>query len=317
MMELLKVASLSLSYKTRKGPLKAVNDVSFSIRKGETLALVGESGSGKTSTAIAILRIVPKNVHEFKGVIELEGINLMELSEDELRRDIRWKKISMVFQGAMEALNPLIKVGDQIAEPLIIHQGYHKEEAMERVKELLKMVGLPEYVAERYPHELSGGMKQRAVISMALALRPIVVILDEPTSALDVITQANLMNLLKELKWKLGISYIFITHDLPLASELADRVAVMYAGRIVEIGTAEQIYLDPKHPYTKKLISSVPALRTERAPMFIPGEPPNLINPPPGCPFNPRCDVKVEICEKEAPYLKEIGPEHMVACWLY
>ncbi|MCD6244000.1 MAG: ABC transporter ATP-binding protein [Candidatus Korarchaeota archaeon] len=316
-MELLRVASLSLSYKTRKGPLKAVNNVSFSIKKGETLALVGESGSGKTSTATAILRIVPRNVHEFKGIIELEGVNLMKLSEDELRRNIRWKKISMVFQGAMEALNPLMKVGDQIAEPLIIHQGYHKEEAMERVKELLRMVGLPEYVAERYPHELSGGMKQRAVISMALALQPIIVILDEPTSALDVITQANLMNLLKELKWKLGISYIFITHDLPLASELADKVAVMYAGRIVEIGPAEQIYLDPKHPYTKKLIFSVPALRMERAPMFIPGEPPNLINPPPGCPFSPRCDEKIEICEKEVPTLKEIDPEHMVACWLY
>jgi len=316
-MELLRVSSLSLSYRTRRGPLKAVNNVSFSIKKGETLALVGESGSGKTSTAAAILRIVPKNVHEFRGIIELEGVDLVKLPEDELRRNIRWKKISMVFQGAMEALNPLIKVGDQIAEPLIVHQGYHKKEAMEKVKELLRMVRLPEYIAERYPHELSGGMKQRAVISMALALQPLIVILDEPTSALDVITQANLMNLLKELKWRLGISYIFITHDLPLASELADRVAVMYAGRIVEIGTAEQIYQDPKHPYTKGLISSVPALRMEKAPIFIPGEPPNLINPPPGCPFSPRCSTKQDICEKEVPELSEIGSEHRVACWLY
>jgi len=315
-MPLLTVKDLKLYYRIRRGPLKAVDGVSFSLSQGETLAIVGESGAGKSTVALAIMRILPKNVHTLSGAILFDGRDLLKLSERELR-EVRWSQISMVFQGAMEALNPVMKVGDQVAEPLIVHKGYARDEAEEEVREVLRLVGLPEQTAERYPHELSGGMKQRAVIAMALILRPRLVILDEPTSALDVITQANLMNLLKKLKWSLKLSYIFITHDLPLASELADRIAVMYAGKIVEVGTAEQVLLSPKHPYAEKLISSVPLLRRERLPDYIPGEPPDLVAPPSGCRFHPRCPHATEECRAREPRLVEVEEGHKVACLLY
>ncbi len=316
-MPLLDVRDLFLYYATRMGPVKAVDDVSFSVEKGETLALVGESGCGKTSIGISLLRVLPRNVHTYKGQVILDGEDIMKLGDEEFRRRIRWRKISMVFQGAMNALNPVIPVGFQVAEPLIIHEGMDKAEALKRAAEALKAVGLPEIVVKRYPHELSGGMKQRAIIAMALIMRPQLVILDEPTSALDLMTQANIMNLLKDLKWNEGLTYIFITHDVPLAAELADRIAVMYAGKLVELGTAEQVLLDPKHPYTIKLIGSVPTLRTEKEVTWIPGEVPSLITPPPGCRFHPRCDKCMDICKEEEPPLKEIEPGRWVACWLY
>ncbi len=316
-MPLLDVRDLFLYYATRMGPVKAVDDVSFSVDKGETLALVGESGCGKTSIGISLLRVLPRNVHTYKGQVILDGEDIMKLSDEEFRRCIRWRKISMVFQGAMNALNPVIPVGFQVAEPLMIHEGMDKEEALKRAAEALKAVGLPEIVVKRYPHELSGGMKQRAIIAMALIMRPQLVILDEPTSALDLMTQANIMNLLKDLKWNEGLTYIFITHDVPLAAELADRIAVMYAGKLVELGTAEQVLLDPKHPYTVKLIGSVPTLRTEKEVTWIPGEVPSLITPPPGCRFHPRCDKCMDICKEEDPPFKEIEPGRWVACWLY
>jgi len=317
MAKLLDVRDLVLYYATRKGPVKAVDHVSFSIEEGETLALVGESGCGKTSIGISLLRVLPKNVHTYAGEVIFDGEDIMKLSDEEFRRRIRWRKMSMVFQGAMNALNPVLTVGFQVAEPLILHEGMSKKEALKKAAEALKSVGLPELVVNRYPHELSGGMKQRAIIAMALLMRPKFVILDEPTSALDLMTQANLMNLLKDLKWDMGLTYMLITHDMPLAAELADKIAVMYAGKIVELGTAEQILLDPKHPYTVGLVGSVPTLRYEKEVTFIPGVVPSLIDPPSGCRFHPRCSKAMDRCSEEEPPFIEIEPERYISCWLY
>ena len=316
-MKILDVRSLHLYYRTRKGPVKAVDNVNFGIETGETLALVGESGCGKTSIGISILRVLPRNVDTYKGEVYFNGKNIMELSDEEFRREIRWKKISMVFQGALNSLNPVITVGEQIIEPLVLN-GEDKSEALELAKEALKDVGLHEDVIKRYPHELSGGMKQRVVIAMALILKPPLVILDEPTSSLDLITQANIMNLLKKLKKEHKLTYLFITHDLPLASELADHIAVMYAGKIVELGPSEEILLNPKHPYTMLLIGSVPTLRVDKEELkYIPGTVPSLIDPPTGCRFHPRCPYKFDPCDKKEPEFKEIGRNHYVACFQY
>ncbi|MEE9592843.1 MAG: ABC transporter ATP-binding protein [Thermoplasmata archaeon] len=312
-MGILEVNDLQLYYRTSRGPVKAVDHISFNLDKGETLAMVGESGCGKTSTASAILRILPRNVHRYTGEVFLDGTDIMAYSDEDFRRNVRWKGISVVFQGAMNALSPTMKVGRQIYEPLQVHMELEKEEALERAQTALAHVGLPEMTGDRYAHELSGGMKQRVVIAMALILRPQVVILDEPTSALDVMTQANIINLLKQLKKEEDLSYIFITHDLALASELADHVAIMYAGRMAEIGTAEEIYRDPQHPYTVLLLGSVPLLRATRQPETIPGAPPDLINPPRGCRFRPRCPYAFEKCIEQPPL--DWG-KRLAACWL-
>jgi len=317
MEDLLKVRDLKLYYRTRRGIVRAVDDVSFDLRRGETLAIVGESGCGKSSTATAIMRILPRNIETYEGSIILDGVDVMKLDDGRFREEIAWRRISMVFQGAMNALNPVMKVGFQVAEPLIVHGKLSRSEALSKARELLGLVGLPSFVADRYPHELSGGMKQRVVIAMALALNPEIVILDEPTSALDVITQANIMNLLKKLKRDESLSYIFITHDLALASELADMIVVMYGGKIVEYGTAEQVYLDPKHPYSQKLLASIPTLRTDKKLEFIPGAPPDLVSPPPGCRFHPRCPYAMPICREKEPTLHEVEKNRYVACWLY
>lgn len=316
-MKLLDVKDLYLYYRTMAGPVRAVDKVNFAINVGETLALVGESGCGKTSIGISLLRALPRNVERYEGSVIYDNEDIMKLDDEEFRKKIRWREIAMVFQGAMNALNPVLTVGFQVAEPLIIHENVNKKEALERAAKVLTSVGLPEIVVNRYPHELSGGMKQRAVIAMALIMRPRLIILDEPTSALDLMTQANIMNLLKKLKKEHNLSYLFITHDLPLASELADKVAVMYAGEIVELGTAEHIFLEPKHPYTQLLIASVPTLRTEKEIIYIPGEVPSLINPPSGCRFHPRCPYKMDICERETPPKIEIGDGGYVSCWLH
>jgi len=314
--EILRIENLKLYYRTRKGVVKAVDDVSFVLNKGETLAVVGESGCGKSSMAIAIMRLLPRNIETYQGRIILDGEDISRLSDKLLKERILWKKISMVFQGAMNSLNPVLKIGFQIAETIMEHEKTSKKEALAIARKSLELIRLPEFIAERYPHELSGGMKQRVVIAMSLVLNPSVVILDEPTSALDVITQANIINLLKRLKKERGLSYIFITHDLAVASELADRVAVMYGGEIVENGTAEQVYLKPHHPYTQKLIASIPTLRSDRKLEFIPGAPPDLISPPPGCRFHPRCPYAMEICRVKKPpaFILDGG---RVACWLY
>jgi len=295
-MPVLEVEHLRYYYRTRRGPVSAVDDVSFSVNEGETMTLVGESGCGKTSTANAILRLLPRNVDTYEGRILLDGQDTIAYDDEEFRKKVRWRGISVVFQGAMNALNPMARCGRQVAEPLIVHRGVEREEAMDAATESLKSVGLPDHVAERYPHELSGGMKQRVVIAMALVMKPRLVILDEPTSALDVMTQANIINLLKRLQKEAGLGYVFITHDLGLASELADNVAVMYAGRIVEIGPAAEVYKSPQHPYTQKLIQSVPLLRSEVEPVFIPGVPPDLTRAPMGCRFHPRCPYAFNLC---------------------
>jgi len=314
---ILDVKNLVLYYRTRRGIVRAVDRISFTLEKGQTLAIVGESGCGKSSTANAIFRLLPRNVHKYEGQILLNGEDLMKLDDETYRKRVRWQKISMVFQGAMNSLNPVLKVGFQIAEPLILHKGMDKKEALEKAKEALKLVGIHPSFIERYPFESSGGMKQRVCIAMALITEPEIVILDEPTSALDVITQANIMNLLKKLQWEKNLSYIFITHDIPLTSELSDYVAVMYAGQIVELSPAETFYKEPKHPYAYKLMSSVPTLRSRKELDFIPGRPPDLANPPPGCRFHPRCPKAMDICKKKEPPVVEIAPGHYVKCWLY
>ncbi|MEM1943813.1 MAG: ABC transporter ATP-binding protein [Candidatus Caldarchaeum sp.] len=315
--EVLRVEDLVLHYSTLRGVVKAVNHVSFSVRKGETLAVVGESGSGKSSTASAIVRILPRNVAAYKGSVFFNGVDIMKLGEEDFRRRVRVGGISMVFQGAMNSLNPVMKVENQIAEPLIINMNYSKQEAVSEAIRALKLVGLNPEVGKRYPHELSGGMKQRVLIAMSIVSKPRLIILDEPTSALDVITQANIMNLLKKLKLEQDFTYVFITHDLGLASELADKVAVMYAGKVVELGPAESVYLSSKHPYTKLLLESVPTIREDRPPTFIPGAPPDLINLPTGCSFHPRCPLAVKgKCDVEQPPMNKADENHQAMCWL-
>jgi len=316
-MQQLQVENLYLHYDTLRGSVRAVDNVSFALEKGKTLGLVGESGCGKSSTAIALMRLLPRNVKVFKGKVLLGDMDLMKLSDEEFRRQIRWKRISMVFQGAMNSLNPVLKTGFQVAEPLLITQKMGKKEAINYVKEFFKTVGLPPEFADRYPHELSGGMRQRVVIAMALVLNPEIVILDEPTSALDVSIQAQIMNLLKKLKKERGISMIFITHDIALASDLCDVIGVMYGGQIIELGVSEKILLAPKHPYTRKLISSVPSLRKDNVPEFIPGAPPDLVNPPKGCRFHPRCPFKMDKCEIIEPSLISLDEKQKVKCHLY
>jgi len=313
-MPLLSVRNLVLHYRTRKGLVRAVDDVSFDVERGQTLAIVGESGCGKTSTASALLRMLPRNVGAYTGQVELDGTELMDLDDEAFRKDVRWRRISIVFQGAMNALSPMIPVGQQVAEPLMVHFDAEKEEARAKAEEAIRNVGLPDYTMRQYAHELSGGMKQRVVIAMALIMRPSVVILDEPTSALDVMTQANIMNLLKGLKRDESLSYIFITHDLGLSSELADVVAIMYAGQIVELGPAESVYPNPQHPYTQKLLASAPKLRTEEKPDSIRGTPPDLIQPPPGCRFHPRCSFVFDKCRTEEPPF--FGEMDRATCWL-
>lgn len=299
-MPALHVENLVMYYQTRRGPVRAVDDISFDLERGHTLAIVGESGCGKTSTAIAILRLLPKNINRYDGKILFQGEDIMELDDSTFRKTVRWRGISMVFQGAMNSLNPTARVGQQVAEPLKLHLKVESEEAENEVAEALESVGLPPEIARRYPHELSGGMKQRVVIAMALILKPQLVILDEPTSALDVMTQANIMNLLKQLKKEENLSYLFITHDFSLASELADEVGIMYAGELAEIGPSEEVYANAQHPYSRGLLGSVPRLRSTKHPTHIPGAPPDLVEPPAGCRFHPRCPVAFERCGWEA-----------------
>ncbi len=316
-MPLLSVQGLKLYYASVEGAVRAVDDVSYAVEEGEALGVVGESGCGKTSLALALIRLLPSNVHTYEGSLILEGMNLRELSEDDYRRKVRWRKISMVFQGAMNSLCPVMKVGHQIAEPMIVAGIAEKHEAIVRAKHLMSMVGLSEYVFDRYPHELSCGMKQRAIIAMSLIMNPQLLILDEPTSALDVSVQAQIINLLKRLKRDLSLSLIFITHDIALVSDICDRIAVMYAGEIVELGDADDLLTIPKHPYARKLIASVPRLREDFEPEFVPGSPPNLANPPSGCRFHPRCPYAFDPCQFQEPLLIRVHERRDVRCWLY
>lgn len=314
----LQVKNLKLYYHTSKGAVKALDDVSFDLKAGETLGLVGESGCGKTTMGTGLLRM-PTPPGRFEGgQILVEGRDIIPLPEREVRKDIRWEKISMVFQGAMNCLTPVYTIGKQMMETLQEHRSMEKAEAQELIKEYLGYVGLPADLTSRYPHELSGGMKQRVVIATALFLKPRVVILDEPTTALDVIVQAQIINLLKKLKKTFDLSFIFITHDLALEAEVSDRICVMYAGKIAELGTNEQIYGEkgPAHPYTERLLAATPRLRRKVESLsFIPGTPPDLIAPPSGCRFHPRCPRAYERCRVEEPPIREIEPGHWAACW--
>lgn len=314
-MALLEVRDLHLYYGGTR-VVRAVDGVSFTIQgKGEAVGVVGESGSGKTSLANALMRLLPKGVARFDGEMRLDGRDLAPLSDEAYRREIRWRRIAMVFQGAMNVLNPVLRIGDQIAEPLLLNDRMDKRAARKRVEGLLERVGLSTDLTGRYPHELSGGQKQRVVIATALVLDPDLLILDEPTSALDVSVQAQIMNLLKDLKQDPGISMIFITHDIGLASDLCDTIAVAYAGEHVEYGPAERVLLAPRHPYTKLLLDSLPRLHGAERPRPMPGEPPDPGAPPHGCRFHPRCPYRFDACDDHPPPIP-IGDGGHARCWL-
>ena len=313
--KLLRIENLVLHFKTRKGTVQAVDGVFFDLRNQEAVVVLGESGCGKSSLAKAILRLLPRNVERYGGKIYLDGNEIMSMEEEEFRQNVRWVGISLVPQAAMNALNPVLKVGEQVAEPAIVHLGVSKSEALEMVKTMFQHVGVPEDFINRYPFELSGGMRQRVAIAMALVTSPNLIILDEPTSALDVLTQASIFNVLKRLKKELGIGFILITHDIATSSELADSVAVMYAGQIVEVSDAYRFFEKPLHPYSQKLMASVPRLHSTKEPEFITGRPPSLIALPKGCRFKDRCPFRFEKCDEDPPMFEKEG--RLVRCWLY
>ncbi|HNR00929.1 MAG TPA: ABC transporter ATP-binding protein [Anaerolineaceae bacterium] len=312
---LLKIEDLVLYFKTMRGPVQAVDHIDLDLKNNEAIVILGESGCGKSSLAKAILRLLPRNIDKYSGKVLLNGTDTMQYSDEEFRRKVRWRSISMVPQAAMNSLNPVLKVGDQVTEPFIIHTGASKTEAIAQAKKMFAHVGVPNSFLDRYAFELSGGMRQRSAIAMALVTMPDLIILDEPTSALDVLTQANIFNVLKTLKKDLEISFILITHDIATSSELADRVAVMYAGQIVEVCDATRFFDKPFHPYSIALMDSVPRLRQVKEPDFITGQPPSLINPPTGCRFKDRCHKRFEKCEEEPPAVTI--ENHIVKCWLY
>jgi oligopeptide/dipeptide ABC transporter ATP-binding protein len=292
-----------------------VDEVNFDLDFNSAVVILGESGCGKTSLSKAILRLLPRNVDSYDGKVFLQGMDVMTYTEEEFRHNVRWVGMSLVPQAAMNSLNPVIKVGDQVAEPAIIHLGISKTEAIGLVRKMFEHVGVSFDFIERYPFELSGGMRQRVALAMALITSPSLIVLDEPTSALDLLTQANIMNVLKRIKHELGTSYILITHDIATSSELADEVAVMYAGQIVETGHARDFFPAPLHPYSQMLMASVPRLRSDSDPMFITGQPPSLIDLPKGCRFAERCPYRFEKCDEEPPTFAKNGSK--VKCWLY
>ena len=320
--KLLEIKDLEVLYKSGKNPVHAVNGISLTLNKGETLGLVGETGAGKTTTALAILRLLPERTGCInQGQILFEGRDLLTLSEEEMRTQIRGEKISMIFQDPMTSLNPVATVGDQIAEAIIYHSNGQKvsqEQIDQRVGEVLEMVGIPAARKNEYPHQFSGGMKQRVVIAMALACSPKLIIADEPTTALDVTIQAQILDLLRNLKDQINSSIMFITHDLGVIAEMADYVVVMYAGRIVEQGTAEEIFAHPAHPYTIGLMASKPVVGRQVEKLYsIPGKVPNPINMPNYCYFKDRCEMCVNGCEGDYPCEVSISPTHKVSCYRY
>ncbi len=312
---ILRVTGLTMHYRTRQGEVKAVDGVSFDLERGQVLGLVGESGCGTTSVAMSLMKLLPDNASLLGGQVLLDGQDLVPMGEDELRR-YRGRRIAMIFQAAMNSLDPVYRVGDQIVEAVEAH-GLDKTraETRQRVERLFTMVGLDPGLADRYPHELSGGMRQRAVIAMALSCEPEVIIADEPTTALDVIVQDRILRELKEIQRNLNMSLIYITHDIGVVAEVTDRIGVMYAGRLVELGDTRGIFHNPIHPYTAALMSAFPSIRGEKRPLSVlAGEPPNLIDPPKGCRFHPRCPRATEVCSQEEPPIVSRG-EHWAACW--
>ena len=313
---LLVVDDLRTYFTVGSGTVHAVDGVSFRLDHGEALGIAGESGCGKTTTALSLVRILPSNARIVSGSINLMGIDLVPKSENALRR-YRWREVSIVFQGAMNALNPVSRIRDQIAEPIEERLGESPKAARKRAGDLLELVGIPRKRGDAYPHQLSGGMRQRAMIAMALACDPAVVIGDEPTTALDVMVQAQILELLEDLRHKLGLSLILITHDLSVIAETCDRVMVLYAGRVAEEGPVDEVFRRPRHPYTQKLMAAFPNIHADRRTLdMIPGSPPDLRDPPPGCRFAPRCPFAMDVCREVVP--PEVTFDGVrVACHLY
>ena len=314
---LLHVRDLEVEYRTKRGTVKAVDHVSFELFPNEVFGLAGESGCGKSTIAHAVTRLLKPPAYITGGELMFRNTDLLTM-EPETLRDFRWKHMSIVFQSAMNSLNPVLTVGDQIIDAIQAHKVISKKEARDRAYELLKLVGIDEVRINSYPHQLSGGMRQRVVIAIALTLNPELIIMDEPTTALDVVVQKQIMDQIRELKKQFGFSILFISHDLSLMVEFSDRVGIMYAGELVEVAPSRDIFNSPKHPYTIKLMNSFPSVT---GPMHeltgIPGSPPDLITPPPGCRFHPRCDLAITgRCNVVRPVLKEIAPRHLAACHL-
>jgi len=316
-MTLLDVVDLQMYYETIRGWVKAVDGVSFRVEKGEALGLAGESGCGKTSAALAIIGLLPWNGKIFGGQINFGGKDILQIQDQEMRKDIRWKKISVIFQGAMNALHPTKSIGDQIVEAITVHEEVSKDEAKKRAGQLLDLVGIGASKINRYPHELSGGMKQRTMTAMALACNPELVIADEPTTALDVIIEAQVLSVMKELQQKLSLSMIVISHDLSMIASVCHKAAIMYAGKIAEYGSTVSIFKEPLHPYTQKLISAFPSILGRKTELSsISGFPPDLLDPPTGCRFHPRCTYAMDLCKKKEPLPFAVGEDHIVACHL-
>ncbi|WP_315122094.1 ABC transporter ATP-binding protein [uncultured Clostridium sp.] len=321
MAKLLEVKDLKVSFHTYAGEVQSVRGVSFDLEEGETLAIVGESGCGKTVTSKSIMRLIATPPGEIKedSQILFEGKDILKMNDKELR-ELRGESISMIFQDPMTSLNPTMKIGNQIAESLIIHRGMNKKEALEEAVKMLKLVNIPnaEKRINQYPHEFSGGMRQRAMIAIALACNPKILIADEPTTALDVTIQAQIMDLIRELQDKLGTAVMLITHDLGVVANVASKIQVMYAGKIIEKGTTDELFFNAKHPYTWALLKSVPRLDTGHKDELysIQGTPPDLLKPPVGCPFASRCNYCMQICKEEMPELTKLSETHSVHCWL-
>ena len=317
--KLLEIKDEKLSFFTPAGEVKALNGVSFSMNEGEVLGIVGESGSGKSVTAYSIMGLTAYPGKLIGGTIYFNGHQIEKMSEKEMRK-IRGNEVSIIFQDPMTSLNPVYTIGNQITEVIRLHTGKSKKEAYDRAKELLELVGInePTKRLKQYPHELSGGMHQRVMIAIALACEPKLLIADEPTTALDVTIQAQILELMQELRQKLGMSIIMITHDLGVVASMCERIAVMYAGHIVEYGTADEIFYEPKHEYTKGLINSIPKLSAQEIERLVPieGQPVDLLNPPAGCPFAPRCANCMKICLREMPPKTELSDTHYSHCWL-
>lgn len=317
--KLLEIKDEKLSFFTPAGEVKALNGVSFSMNEGEVLGIVGESGSGKSVTAYSIMGLTAYPGKLIGGTIYFNGHQIEKMSEKEMRK-IRGNEVSIIFQDPMTSLNPVYTIGNQITEVIRLHTGKSKKEAYDRAKELLELVGInePTKRLKQYPHEHSGGMRQRVMIAIALACEPKLLIADEPTTALDVTIQAQILELMQELRQKLGMSIIMITHDLGVVASMCERIAVMYAGHIVEYGTADEIFYEPKHEYTKGLINSIPKLSAQEIERLVPieGQPVDLLNPPAGCPFAPRCANCMKICLREMPPKTELSDTHYSHCWL-
>ena len=318
-MPLLEVKELHTHFITRDNVVKAVNGVSFYVNPGETLGIVGESGCGKSVTALSIIRLVPPPGKVVSGEILFDGLDLLKMDQQQVL-DLRWCKVAMIFQDPMTSLNPVMTIGRQIEEALELHTGMTRSQARIRAAELLTLVGIPD-AAEKlgcYPHQFSGGMRQRVMIAMALSCNPTLLIADEPTTALDVTIQAQIVELVKRLRDELGMAVLWITHDLGLLAGMADRMMVMYAGYVVEEALVDDLYLDPRHPYTLGLLGSLPRLDEVKMQRLtsIEGMPPDLVNPPPGCPFEPRCAFAQPRCKQERPGLEIVGANHRAACWV-